>query len=98
MRDKSGRGETVERDVEFETEQMRGTVSDIIGVMGGAEENAKNFNVEDVRTAKIVGGNINDVQTIHGMVIRRNVEGSSSKRQGGVFGRRGRQPGGESTV
>jgi T-complex protein 1 subunit theta len=40
------------------------------------KKNAKNFNVEDVRTAKIVGGNINDVQTIHGMVIRRNVEGS----------------------
>merc|ERR1719409_273547 len=39
-------------------------------------KNAKNFNVEDVRTAKIVGGNINDVKTIHGMVIRRNVEGS----------------------
>ena len=41
------------------------------------KKNAKNFNVEDVRTAKIVGGNINDVQTIHGMVIRRNVKGPS---------------------
>ena len=39
-------------------------------------EERENFNVEDVRTAKIVGGNINDVKTIHGMVIRRNVEGS----------------------
>ena len=55
-------------------EQLAGIVAE--ACVDVCPKNAKNFNVEDVRTAKIVGGNINDVKTIHGMVIRRNVEGS----------------------
>ena len=39
-------------------------------------KNALNFNVDNVRVAKIVGSSLHENQVVHGMVIRRDCEGT----------------------
>eukprot|EP00744_Colponema_vietnamica_P000774 GILI01001344.1.p1 GENE.GILI01001344.1~~GILI01001344.1.p1 ORF type:complete len:541 (-),score=183.02 GILI01001344.1:137-1759(-) len=39
----------------------------------------KNFNIDNVRVAKILGGSILDTRTVHGVVVTRDAEGSVKK-------------------
>lgn len=44
-----------------------------------APKNPANFNVDNVRVAKIVGGSIYDSNVVQGMVVKRDAEGSIKK-------------------
>lgn len=41
-----------------------------------APKNPANFNVDNVRVAKIVGGSIYDSHVVQGMVVKRDAEGT----------------------